>query len=61
MERVEQAIALLSQVIEKSSIDDKVESSKDSDIAQDGDGWITHNLKLVKELLEQALEDKNNA
>ena len=61
MERVEQAIALLSQVIEKSSIDDKVESSKDSDIAQDEDGWITHNLKLVKELLEQALEDKNNA
>ena len=61
MERVERAIALLSQVIEKSSIDDKVESSKDFDIAQDGDGWITHNLKLVKELLEKALEDKNNA
>jgi hypothetical protein len=61
MERIEQAIDLLDQVIEKSSIDDKIESDKDSDVAQDGDGWITHNLKLIKELLYQELEDKNDA
>jgi len=45
------ALELLNQIIEKSKMDDKVESSKNSEIALNGDGWITHNLKLVRSLL----------
>lgn len=49
--RLEVALSLLDQVIEKSHIDDLVESAKNPDIAQTGDGWTTHHLKLIKEVL----------
>jgi hypothetical protein len=58
--KLNEALGLLDQVIEKSSVDDKIESSSDSDIALDGDGWVTHHLKLLKEMLEQ-LEETENA
>ena len=50
---LDQAVLLLSQVIEKSEIDDKIESLNNPRVAQGGDGWITHHLKTVKELLEE--------
>ncbi len=61
MKRVQQAVDLLDQIIEKSSIDDKMESKNNPDISQDGDGWITYNLKLVKELLDEELKESSNA
>ena len=45
------ALILLDQIIEKSHIDDMLEAANNSKIAQSGDGWITHHLKLVKEVL----------
>tara|TARA_A100001201_G_scaffold51829_1_gene51354 strand:+ start:12111 stop:12290 length:180 start_codon:yes stop_codon:yes gene_type:complete len=59
MSKVDEALELLDQIIEKSSIDDKIESSKNSDVALDGDGWITHHLKLVKEMLKENSDAKN--
>ena len=57
--KLNEALGLLDQVIEKSSVDDKIESSGDPDIALDGDGWITHHLKLLKEMLEELKETEN--
>ena len=59
MSKVDEALKLLDQVIEKSSIDDKIESNENSDIALDGDGWITHHLKLVRKMLKENLNAKN--
>ena len=42
---LEKALFVLDQVIEKSEIDDRVESRKDPTFSKDGDGWITHHLK----------------
>jgi len=54
MKDLNQALDLLNQVIEKSEIDDKIEASKPEwDRPLDGDGWITHHLKTVRELLEK--------
>jgi len=53
------ALSVLDQVIEKSKIDDHVESSKNPNIARDGDGWITHHLKTVRELLENHKNAQN--
>ncbi len=52
------AMSLLDQVIEKSSLDDKIEARHNMMMPRDGDGWITYHLKLVKELLEKNAEDK---
>jgi|TARA_B100000959_G_C14468261_1_gene413962 hypothetical protein len=52
-DNLEKALGLLNQIIEKSKMDDKVESSKNPEIALGGDGWITHNLKLVRTLLTE--------
>lgn len=54
------ALVVLSQVIEKSEIDDRIEAQKEEwDGPPDGDGWITHHLKSVKELLENYKNAKN--
>ena len=50
-DNLEKALELLDQIIEKSKMDDRVESSKNPEIASNGDGWVTHNLKLVRALL----------
>ena len=55
-DNLEKALELLNQIIEKSKMDDKVESSKNSEIALNGDGWITHNLKLVRSLLTEGAD-----
>jgi len=52
-ENVDKALSLLEQIIEKSEMDDRVESSKNPDVALNGDGWVTHHLKLVVELLTE--------
>jgi hypothetical protein len=52
-ENLDKALTLLHQIIEKSEIDDKVESSESPEIALNGDGWVTHHLKLVTELLTE--------
>ena len=54
----DKAVNLLDQVIEKSSLDDKIEARQNMMMARDGDGWITYHLKLVKELLQENAEDK---
>jgi hypothetical protein len=56
---LDQAVFLLSQVIEKSEIDDTIESAENPRIARGGDGWITRHLKLVKELLEEHKNAEN--
>ena len=56
---LEKAPFVLDQVIEKSEIDDRVESRKDPTISKDGDGWITHHLKTVRELLENHKNAQN--
>tara|TARA_Y100000310_G_scaffold315551_1_gene366241 strand:- start:1034 stop:1213 length:180 start_codon:yes stop_codon:yes gene_type:complete len=54
VDKVKKALKLLNQIIEKSSIDDRVESLENPNIATDGDGWVTHHLKLLKEILKEA-------
>jgi hypothetical protein len=51
-EKLLKAIDLLKQIQEKSQTDDKIEGSENSDIALDGEGWITYHLGLTIELLE---------
>ena len=58
----EQALILLDQVIEKSEIDDRIErvaAASGRKPLADGDGWITHHLKLTRELLENHKNAKN--
>jgi len=57
----EQALILLEQVIEKSEIDDRFEQRRADwmNPLADGDGWITHHLKLTKELLENHKNAEN--
>lgn len=50
-EDLDKALTLLSQIVEKSEIDDRVENSKNPEVALNGDGWTTHHLKLVVGLL----------
>ena len=52
-DNLEKALELLDQIIEKSEMDDRVESSKNSEIGLNGDGWVTHHLKLVVKLLRE--------
>ena len=52
-ENIVKALTLLEQMIEKSEMDDRVESSKNPEVALNGDGWVTHHLKLVVELLKE--------
>jgi hypothetical protein len=52
-DNLEKALELLDQIIEKSEMDDRVESSKSSEIASSGDGWVTHHLKLAVKLLRE--------
>jgi|TARA_B110000196_G_scaffold270419_1_gene245403 hypothetical protein len=59
---LEQALILLDQVVEKSGIDDRLE--REASLLQGqplggGDGWITHHLKLVKQLLENHKNAEN--
>ena len=56
---LDRALVIIDQIIEKSEVDDKIESLNNPRIAQGGDGWITHHLKTVKELLEEHKNAEN--
>lgn len=54
---MKKSLKILEQLIWKSELDDRAQESKNIELVKGSDGWMTHHLKLLKELLSEKSED----